>query len=59
VKAKLAEEERLKMDLAWAETLQKESQQQISKARMTQRAEDARFKILHSQLMMSNVLFVD
>lgn len=42
----------------WGELLAKESREKIEKARMMQRAEDVRYKNLHSQLLTSNILFV-
>ena len=38
--------------------MEQEAQEAVNRARMLQRAEDPRVKALHSQLLLSNVLYV-
>ena len=54
---KILEDERLLIDAEWAGIRATERQAAIDRARMLQHFEDPRVKTLHSQLLLSNVLF--
>ncbi|KAI8921580.1 hypothetical protein BC831DRAFT_476583 [Entophlyctis helioformis] len=57
VKARMQEEERKRVDAEWAVVRATERQEAIQRARLLQRFEEPRLKALHSQLLMSNVLY--
>ncbi|KAL5031893.1 hypothetical protein BDV3_001138 [Batrachochytrium dendrobatidis] len=55
-KARILEEERLKVDAEWAKLREMERQNAIQRARQLQQSDQPRVRALHSQLLLSNVL---